>query len=70
MDVLLLQLRQEFGFLSLHATLVLRPEVIGRLSNRDHPADVREGLALGDELLSELELADDLFGCVTNSIDG
>jgi hypothetical protein len=69
-DVLLLQLRQPPGILSLHAPVLLPPAVIGRLRHFDHAADVGHGLALGDQLLGSLELADDLLRCVPGAFHG
>ena len=66
-SVLLLQLGQAFGFLGLHAAVLLPPTVIRRLRHLDDAADLDDGLALRDQLLSDLELADDLLGCVADA---
>ena len=68
--VLLLQLSQSSGFLGLHAAVLLPPTVIRRLRHLDDAADLDDGLALGDQLLSGLELADDLLGCVADAFHG
>ena len=68
--VLLLQLGQPFGLLGLHAAVLLLPAVVGRLGHLNGAADVSDGLALGDQLLSGLELADDLLGCVADAFHG
>ena len=39
---------------------------VGRLGDLDGPADVVDGLALGDQLLIDIELADDLLSCVAD----
>jgi len=44
--------------------------VIGRLGDLDGTANVGDGLALGDQLLGGFELADDLLGCVADSLHG
>jgi len=41
--------------------------VIGGLRHLQCSADVDDGLALGDQLLSSFELADDLLGCVARA---
>ena len=69
-SVLLLQLGQPFGLLDLHAAVLLLPAVVGRLGDLKGAADVGDGLALGDQLLSGLELADDLLSCVADSFHG
>ena len=68
--VLLLQLSQSSGFLGLHAAVLLPPTVIRRLRHLDDAADLDDGLDLGDQLLSGLELADDLLGCVADAFHG
>ena len=68
--VLLLQLGEPFGFLGLHAAVELSPAVISGLRHLQCPADVGDALALGDQLLSGFELADDLLGCVAGSFHG
>ena len=66
-SVFLFQLGEPFGLLSLHAPVLLFPAVVGRLGNLDSVTDVGDSLALSGQLLSDLELADDLFGCVADS---
>jgi len=44
--------------------------VIRRLSHFDDTADLDDGLALGDQLLGGLELADDLLRCVSGAFHG
>jgi len=44
--------------------------VVGRLPHLDDAADVDDGLALGDQLLSGLELADDLLRRVPGAFHG
>jgi len=66
----LLQLSEPFGFLSLYAAVLLFPAVPGRLGDLNGAADVGNGLALGDQLLSGFELADDLLSCVADSFHG
>ena len=61
---------QPFGLLGLHAPVLLFPAVVGRLGDLNGAADVGDGLALGDQLLSGLELADDLLGCVADAFHG
>jgi len=65
--VLLLQLVQPLCFLRLHAALQLPPAVVGRLSDLQGTAYISNDLALRQQLLSGLELADDLLGCVAGS---
>ena len=66
----LLQLGQSPGLLGLHPPVLLSPAVVSRLSDLDRPAEVSASLALGDQLLSGFELADDLLGCVAGSFHG
>ena len=68
--ILLLQLSQPSGFLGLHPAVLLPPAVVGRLRHLDDAADVGDGLALGDQLLGGLELADDLLRCVPGAFHG
>ena len=68
--MLLLQLSQPPGLLGLHSPVLLPPAVIGRLRHLDDAADLRDGLALGDQLFGCLELADDLLGCVPGAFYG
>ena len=56
--------------LGLHPSVLLLPAVIGRLGDLDGAANVSDGFALGDQLLSGFELADDLLGCVADSFHG
>lgn len=44
--------------------------MVGRLRHLDDTADVSNGLALGEQLLSGLELTDDLLGGVADSFHG
>jgi len=44
--------------------------VVGRLRHLDDAADVDDGLALGDQLLGGLELADDLLRRVPGAFHG
>ncbi len=44
--------------------------MIGRLHNLDHAVGVDDRLALGDQLVSRFEVADDLIECVTGSFHG
>jgi len=44
--------------------------VVSRLGYLNGTADVGNGLALSDQLLSGFELADDLLGCVADSFHG
>ena len=50
--VLLLQLGQPLGLLGLHAPRTAVSSGVGRLGQLDGPADLDDGLALGDQLLS------------------
>lgn len=65
--MLLLQLGQPFRLLGLHAAVLLLPVVLGRLGDLDSAANVGYGFALADQLLSGLELAVDLLGCVADA---
>ena len=58
---ILLQLSQPPGFLGLHPAILLPPAVVGRLRNLDDAAELDNGPALGDQLVSDLELGNDLF---------
>jgi len=49
---------------------LLPPAVVGRLRHLDDAADVDDGLALGDQLLGGLELADDLIRRVPGAFQG
>jgi len=69
-DVLPLDLGQPIGFLGLHSSVLLLAPVVGRLSDLDGATDIGNGHALSDQLLSGLELADDLLGCVGYSFHG
>ena len=44
--------------------------MVGRLGGFDRPAYVGDGFPLGDQLLSRLELVDDLLGCVAYVFHG
>ena len=44
--------------------------MVGRLGHLNGAADVGDGLALGDQLLSGLELADDLLSCAADAFHG
>jgi len=44
--------------------------VIRRLRHLDHKTDIGDGLALGDQLLSSLELADDLLRGLPGAFHG
>jgi hypothetical protein len=44
--------------------------VVGRFGNLEVAAGVRDCLAIGIELISRLELVDDLLGCVASSFHG
>ena len=44
--------------------------MLGRLGDLNGAADVGDGLAMGDQLLSGLGLADDLLGCVDDAFHG
>jgi hypothetical protein len=44
--------------------------VVLGLTDLEGATDVGDGLALGNELLSDFELADDLLGCVAGSFHG
>jgi len=68
--VLLLQLSQPPGFLGLHPAVLLPPAVVGRLRHLDDAADLDDSLALGDQLLGGLELADDLLRRVPGPFHG
>ena len=50
--------------------VLLLPAVIGRLVDLDRPADVGDRFDLGDQLLSRLELVDDLVGCLGDLLHG
>jgi len=68
--VLLLQLVQPLGLLGLHTAVELPPAVVGRLSDFKDATNVSNGLALGQQLLSGFELADDLLGGMAGSFHG
>lgn len=69
-SVLLLQLGQSLGILSLHGSVLLLPAVTGRLDDLNSTADIGNGHALSDQLLSGFELAYNLLGRVADSFDG
>ena len=62
--VLLLQQSQSRGFVDLLTALLLLPAVAGRLGHIDGTANVGEGLAIGEQLFGDFELADDLASCM------
>jgi hypothetical protein len=66
----MLQLSQLSFFLGLHAAVVLPPAVVGRLRHLDDEADVDIGLAQGDQMLGDFELAEDQLGCVPGAFHG
>ncbi len=68
--VLLHQLSQPPGLLGLHPPVLLPPAVVGRLRYLQVPADIGDGLALGDQLLGGLAFADDLLRCVPGAFHG
>jgi len=63
-------LGQPLGLLGLHAAVELAPAVTGGLRHLQCTADIGDGLALGQQLLSGFELTDDLLGCVAGSFRG
>jgi len=58
------------GLLGLHAAVLLPPAVVGRLRHLDDTSDLDDGLALGDQLLRRLQLADDLLCRVPSAFHG
>lgn len=63
--LLILQSGQPLSLLDLHAAVLQLPAVVARPGDLDDSAGtVGNGHALGDQLLSGVEFADDLFGCV------
>jgi hypothetical protein len=44
--------------------------VVGGLRDLQNSAGLCDGLALGNQLVSRFELADDLLGCVTGAFHG
>ena len=50
--------------------VLLLPAVVGRLGHLNGAADIGDGLALSDPLLSDFELANDLLGCVADAFHG
>ena len=58
--ILLLQLGQSADFPGMHAPILLFPAVASRLRHLDDAAVVSDRLPLGDQLLSDFELAKDL----------
>ena len=50
--------------------VLLSPAVVDRLRHLQDPADIGDGLALGDQLLGGLEFADDLLGCEPGAFHG
>jgi hypothetical protein len=65
--VFLLQLSEPIGLFCFHAALELAPAVVRGLGRFQGSTEVGDGLALGDQLLSGLELPNDLLGCVEGS---
>ena len=51
------------GRLRLHSPVKLLPAVVGRWGYLQGSADVSDGLALAQKLLSGAQLADDLYSC-------
>jgi len=50
--------------------VLLLSAVVARLGHLNGPLDVGDALAVGDQLLSGSELADDLLGCVMDAFHG
>ena len=53
---------QFLGVVGLEAAVLIPPPAVGVIADPERPDDVGNGLALGDQLLSLAELADDLLG--------
>jgi hypothetical protein len=68
--VFLLHLSEPLVLFCLHAAIELAPAVVGGLSDLQDAVDIGNGLALGDQLNSRFELADDLLGRVAGSFHG
>jgi hypothetical protein len=65
--VFLLQLGQPICYFGLHVSVLLLPAVIGRLRHLNGASDIGKGLAMGDQLFSCLEPAEDLLGSVADA---
>ena len=61
------QLSQPFSFNSLYAPVML-PAVLSLLDDLNHMANVGDAFALGDQLLSGFEFADDLLGLAAKGL--
>jgi hypothetical protein len=68
LGLIILSTGQLLGLLGLHASVKLPPAVVGGLSDLQGTADVGDGLALGQYLLSCFELADDLLRYVVSPL--
>jgi len=53
---------QFLGVVGLEAAVLIPPPAVGVIADPERLDDVGNGLALGDQLLSLAELADDLLG--------
>ena len=65
--IFLIPLGKPLGILSLHADLLLTPARVSLQSHLNDSAEVGNSLALGDQLLSGFELADDPLRRVSDS---
>ncbi len=54
----------------MHTAVLLAPAVAGGLEDLQDAVGVCDGLALGDQLLSSVELEDDLLRCMACSFNG
>ena len=61
---------EPFGLFCLRSAVKLPPAVVGGMRDLENSAGVRNCLALGKQLVSRFELADDLLGCVAGSFHG
>jgi hypothetical protein len=68
--VLLHRVSEPLGLVCLHAAIQLTPAVVDRMGDLEKSAGACNGLALGKQLVSRYELADDLLGRVTSSFYG
>jgi hypothetical protein len=59
-----------FGLFCLHAAIKLTQRVIDGLRDLQNSAGVFDSLVLGNRLVSNFELADDLLGCVADAFLG
>ena len=59
--ILLIQLKQPPGCLSLQLAVLLSQAAIWRLGQLENTSDLDDGLTLDDRLLGALELVDDLY---------